>query len=188
MVRINKCADKCLFFNCLSFMITFITVFLAASVKSSQLCRDDYIGDNIERADIILAGTVRNLNRNFSSEKYGAMLEIHRIIKGRVLIYDIFNLKMEYIENRRLRLKSSNPQKQKRLTVNGNTLFVHNFGDSKFCQSDVKPHDVRIFLLTVDDEKQLHLSSSVIQPISKDLRNLNSLYENQFTDRCNYFF
>lgn len=171
-----------------NFISIIVTLFFISNVDTTKLCREDYIDQNIQKADIILVGTVQKLEHNYTSNLYGALIEIHRIIKGRLQIYEMFNLKLEYMENKqtRLRLKSGNSsgQKAKRLTVNGNTLIVYNFGSSEICASDVKPNDAGVFLLKIDEQKKLKLSSSIIQPISKELRNLNSLYENQYTDRC----
>ena len=151
-----------------------------------KICKEKYIEQNIESADVILVGTVRQIERNYSSDLYGASIEIHRIIKGRAQVYELFNMNFNdnTNQNKRLKLKSKK-EHFKRFTVTGNSIFAYNFGATDICESNVKPNDVRIFLFGIDDSKKLYLNSSVIQPISKELRNLNSLYENQFTDRCN---
>lgn len=161
--------------------IVCLALLFLSSGTSSKVCREKYVDENIANADIILSGTVRKVERNYSSDLYGALIEIHRIVKGREKVYDLFDLKIDDEDNH-LRLKTK--KNIKRVTVNGNTIFVLNFGSPNICESNVKPHDVRIFMLRIDSSKQLFLNSSIIQPISKELRNLNSLFENQFTDRC----
>jgi hypothetical protein len=155
-----------------------ILLFLILSVHSSNICKESYIEDNINSADVVLAGAVTNIERS-QDEKFVALVEIHRIIKGRKEIYDLFDLKLELNESK----QGPEKKKFKRRTVNGNKIFIYNFGNKQICDSSVKPKDVRIFLLSIQNE-QLFLNSSLIQPISKELRNLNSMFESQFSERC----
>jgi len=161
--------------------IIIFSLLLLSSVASSKICREKYVDENIANADAILAGAVKKIEPSHSGGFYGARIEIYRIVKGREKIFNLLNLTIDD-DDSQLRLKKrKNP---KRLIINGHVINVNNFGSRNICESDVKPNDVRIFLLTIDSNKQLFLNSSVIQPISKELRNLNSLFENQFTDRC----
>lgn len=167
--------------NILYFQI--LCVLILPSIKASKVCKENYIDVNIAKADVILAGTVKKLDRNYSNELYAAQIEIHRIMKGRARVYDLLNLEFTPDENKHLRLKS-NQIKKKRITFSGDTIQVYNFGSPDICESNVKPHDVGIFLVTIDENEKFILSSSVVPPVSKELRNLHSLFENQFTDRC----
>lgn len=147
---------------------------------AENVCKENPIELNIENADVIIAGTVRKLNKNYSDSIYGAYVQIHRVIKGHNQVYDIFNLK---IENRNDPIERANRNLAKRtnkLTINGNILFINNFGSGFICESNVKPHDVRIFLLSIDKHKNLYLNSSLIQPILAKAKNLNTYIENEY--------
>ena len=193
MVALKK-SNFLISINSTKVFVLVILIFNSSIIACSKVCREKYIDENIASADIILAGTVRKLDRNYSMNLYGALIEINRIIKGRQIVYDLFDLNFnsshDDTETTSLLVRhksghNKNTKKKRLVTVTGNTIAAYNFGTQEICESNVKPHDVRIFLLKIDAGKQLHLSSSIIQPISKELRNLNSLFENQFTDRCN---
>lgn len=154
-----------------------VLFFSAQDVSTSNVCRENYIEENINKADVILAGIVKKIEQKYSDEKYVALVEIHRIIKGRKTTYELFNLRMFHSRSEQERKKT------KRRTVNGNKILIHNFGNKEICESDVKPNDVRIFLLSEENGK-LFVNSSLIQPTSKGQRNLNSLFDSQLTDRC----
>lgn len=65
-------------------------------------------------------------------------------------------------------VKKNKPKRHDKLLINGNLIYVRNFGSGSICESDVKPNDVRVFLLKVerslyDDEPHLSLNSSLIR-------------------------
>lgn len=154
--------------------------FSAQGVSTSNICRENYIEENINNADVILAGIVKKIEQKYSDEKYVALVEIHRIIKGRKKTYELFNLRMFHSRSEQERKKT------RRRTVNGNKILIHNFGNKEICESDVKPNDVRVFLLSEENGK-LFVNSSLIQPTSREQRDLNSLFDSQLTDRCKWY-
>jgi len=153
-----------------------ILFILIAESPGQELCVERPIELNVENADIILTGTVRKIERNYSEYQYAAYIEIHRIIKGHHQINELFNMNMENIEIRNSLSKRTNRQ-----SINGQIIFIYNFGDRSICDSVVKPHDVRIFMLSIDSFQRLYLNSSLIQPTLKKLRNLNIISQNEQT-------
>ena len=157
---------------------------LIAELSGQELCVERPIELNVENADVILTGTVRKIERNYSDHQYAAYIEIHRIIKGHHQINEIFNMNSENIEIQRSLSKRTNRQ-----SINGQIIFIYNFGDKLICDAIVKPHDVRIFMLSVDSFQRLYLNSSLIQPTLKKLRNLNIVSQNEHTydiKLCNF--
>lgn len=70
-----------------------------------------------------------------------------------------------------------NYKSKRNKVVNGNLLYVRNFGSPSICESDVKPNDVRVFLLKLEqlddhDETSYYLSlnSSVVRIETSDFR------------------
>ena len=145
-------------------------------IKSIQSCKEKPIELNVENAEIILTGTVRKLERNYSQMQYGAYIEVHRIIKGHIQIYELFNLNFNENEMQKNLTKRTSKQ-----SIYGHILFINNFGDPRICDSIVKPHDVRIFMLGIDSNQRLYLNSSLVQPTLTKIRNLNIVSENEHT-------
>lgn len=150
------------------FIIHQIVLFENIHAASKKNCRERPIEVNIENADIILAGTVRKIERNYSQSTYAAYIQIHRIIKGHSQVYEILNMNYDSffdinggILNNHKNLVKKNQSKN---VINGKILYVSKFGSKEICESSVKPHDVRIFLLGVDSHKSIYLNSSLIQP------------------------
>ena len=89
-----------------------------------------------------------------------------------------------------IEIQKSLSKRTNRQSINGQIIFIYNFGDKRICDSLVRPHDVRIFMLSVDNYQRLHLNSSLIQPTLKQLRDLNIVSENEKTYNlklCNIF-
>ena len=172
-----------------SFMnFTFLVVCLVVLIdsKCSLACKEKPLEQNIENADVIFAGTVRKLERNYSSVHYSALIEIHRIIKGYHLVYDIVyaNIDSQRLfvdgQNRPILARRTSANK---LVINGHVIYVNNFGSNAICESKVKPNDVRIFLLSMDKQRKLYLNSSLVQPTLTKLRNLNAIVEGSPSSR-----
>jgi hypothetical protein len=166
-------------------MIVFIVLTIAKcwpsiNCISGYYCKEKPIEESIQKADIILAGIVRKLIRNYSSELYSAQIQIHRIIKGHSLVYELFNaLSYNYNirEEHKLSLMKSFDKRTLKLVLNGQTIHVNNFGSPLICDSDVRPHDVRVFLLVVDKKMNVYLNSSILRPQLSRTRSLNALID-----------
>lgn len=164
---------------------------------SGEQCRERPIEENFLQADIIITGTVKSLERNASrSHKhmtpYSAQIQIHRIIKGYDLVFKLLNINVEQLSaveqaNKRNKLFAKRTSK---LSMNGNLVTVRNFGEKSICESNVKPHDVRIFPLRVDvkNNNQLYLSSSLIKVKSGNVK--NGLTDDNVRDntKCKSYF
>lgn len=80
------------------------------------------------------------------------------------------------LENGVSRLGSKYKSKRtNKLLINGNLLFVRNFGSESICESHVKPNDVRVFLMRFerglfDDEPRVFLNSSLIRVETSSFR------------------
>lgn len=167
--------------NILILLIIIIVINISLVVPVSQACKEKPIELNVDNADIILAGTVRKLERNYSLTQYGAYVEVHRVIKGNHLIYDVYNTVYENPYQIEMQKNLSKRTHRQQNSISGQIIFVYNFGDTNICSSKVSPHDVRIFLLSVDTYKRLYLNSSLIEPTLTKARNLNTISENEIT-------
>lgn len=144
------------------------------------LCREKPLEQNIHNADVIITGMVRKLERLYSESIYGAYVQIHRILKGFDQMNDFLRQTSATIDDSsNSREKFSNKFLAKRTNkmslINGNVLFVKNFGSSSICESHVKPNDVRVFLLKLvsenKDERSIYLNSSLVKIEANSLRN-----------------
>ena len=158
-----------------------LVCFLTASEALKQ-CKEKPIEQNIDNADVIISGTVRKLERNYSFNLYSALVEVHRIFKGHQQVNDLlsFNLENSLAKD----IQRNLTKRTSKFIINGHLLNLYNFGSIEICESNVRPHDVRIFLLTISRQKRLTLNSSLIIPTLTSLRNLNTLIENQNDSRC----
>lgn len=168
-------------------------------------CLENPIQQNIENADVILVGGVRQIERNHSNGMFDSLVQIHRIIKGHHLIYELLSLNYESARrdepNHRnhphlvKKLSQVNVTQRERrsinkFTINGQHLTVHNMGNKKICDASAKPNDVRIFLLGYDAAtRHLVLNSSLIKAELNKMINLNAFIENENYDevKCNLF-
>ena len=168
-------------------LIIIVTALINLSLVSLQTCKEKPIELNVENADVILTGTVRKIERNYSQQQYGAYIEIHRIIKGHDQIYEIYN--MNYENAFSIEMQKNLSKRTNRNSINGHVIFVYNFGNLQICEAVVSPHDVGIYLLSIDAQNRLYLNSSVIKPILTKVNNLNVISANENTydiKTCNF--
>lgn len=179
----------------LVFLFVLFNLFNRIWTQDQRNCKESPLEVNIDQADVIIAGTVRKLERNYSKETYAAYVQIHRVIKGQNLLIDFLNIKLDNNlvdsnANTKLLIKRTN-----KIVVNGNLVHVKNFGSKIICESNVKPNDVRIFLLEMDsNNRMLYLKSSLIKTtlaksksndLASDPKNTNELCNSFF---LNYFY
>ena len=174
-----------LLFNRIIKVIVFLAIFVVEIQCTSKTCKEKPIEQNIENADVILVGTVRKLERNYSFNLYVALIEVQRIFKGHQQINDLlsFNLENSLVKD----IQRNLTKRTNKFAVNKHFLQIYNLGSNEICESNVRPHEVRIFLLNVSKQKRLNLNSSLIPTTLTTLRNLNTLIDNKNSEnaRCN---
>jgi hypothetical protein len=151
------------------------------NVYENNKCRESRPAEeSFLAAHIIVTGTVRKIERNYSQATYAASVQIHRILKGYELVYDLLNINtaaaaeassssnsnLFHLAEKRDKLLAKRTSKF--ASINGNFMLVRNFGSAAFCDSHVKPNDVRIFLLKVNSRKEIYLASSLIRVFLAD--------------------
>ncbi|CAF0717274.1 unnamed protein product [Brachionus calyciflorus] len=148
-------------------------------VKTLKICRESSIEENVVKSDVIISGIVRKLERDYSKQTYGAYIQIHRVIKGNAFISDNFNVSFEKIDYKTKRTH--------RASLPSGLLNVRNFGSEKICDSNVKPNDIRIFLLRFDQkQKNLLLNSSVIKITLSKMQNFELIDNNYDLNATKY--
>lgn len=120
-------------------------------------------------ADVIFSGVVRKIDWNNSEKVYSAFVQPYHLIKGTSLIN--FTNSMS-LRSENLTWSSTKTDIWKDL------VNIKNFG-SDMCDSNVRPGDVRIFLLKFDSiSKELTLNSSLIRISPVKIQNFEIISNN----------
>ena len=210
------------YFFALLTVATFDSVLMQGSKQNSLIsvsslkamnCKEKAIELNLAQADIVIAGVVRRLEpRHILTDKpYGAYIQIHRVIKGHIPLYDLLSAKWpneqqikavndesDVVSDISMQVANrssggSELKRMKKFSAIGSTVFVRNMGSALICNSKVKVNDYRVFLLRFDSDRQhLYLNSSVIQAnLSPSSRLKSSQYqlEDIFQEepKCKYY-
>lgn len=126
----------------------FLIIFLAPHLVKGfykKGCHEKALEQREEEANIVMTGTVRELYPDWQHPNmYKGEVEIKRVFKGTNSIRQ-----MPGMHNARRFFRKM--------------VMVDGFGDPKICDSKVRRHDTRIFLLKKDDNGKLHLGSSVVR-------------------------
>jgi hypothetical protein len=151
----------------------FLKIFLISLIfKVCELksCKENTIIKNVENADVIIAGVVKDVVLNEMDHILGSYIKINRIIKGHNYINEILNIKFD--KKKRLIKKSLhnilyNNHINQKDSNNSSYLYVRNYGHENICNSQLKINEVGIFLLRINYKKELFLNSSIINIIYK---------------------
>ena len=65
-------------------------IFVIFKIIELKPCKENTIIKNVDNADIIIAGVVKNVVTNRIDPMYGSYIKINRIIKGHNYINEIF--------------------------------------------------------------------------------------------------
>lgn len=187
-------------FSTSSRIIYFILLLL---FKPNESCIEKPIEQNIKNADVILSASVLSiipkLDMSDADQTYSASIRVNSVIKGHGILNEIITLSksssllmrsyMNEVSTQRYSLEDHRLTTNRLLTLNGNIFHVNNFGSTHICDSNVKLNDIRVFLLTVDQMKNLYLNSSLIHPTLERFKNSNIFAKNVNFDviKCKYF-
>jgi hypothetical protein len=161
-------------------IVTQIVIINCDNTKNETLCLENEGKVNIYNADLIISGIVRRLDRNYASLTYGAFIQIHRILKGHQLATKLIS-KMK--EKKEIHNNDDDYSHNTNL-LNGHTIFVNNFGSHTICDSNVRPHQIGIFLLKFNYlDHTFNLNSSIINIVLPKLNSL--LIGNDFNNQIN---
>ena len=136
-------------------------------------CKENGIVKNVENADLILAGTIKDHAIYLPDS---AIIKINRLIKGHNQLLEILNdnNQNQYDRTRRIRkkVKSIRQSTFRKILNNSSYILVKNF-DQNFCVSRLKQEDSAVFLIKIDySTKEFYLNSSIVR-IRKTLDETN---------------
>lgn len=180
-----------------------IYLILLLLFKSIESCIEKPIEQNIRNADVILSGSVLNINTKVdmsdTDQTYSASIRVNSVIKGHSILNEIITLSksanmlmksyIHDVSTQQHSLVDHHLTTNRLLTLNGNILHVNNFGSTRICDSQVKLNDIRVFLLSVDQMRNLYLNSSLIHPTVERFKNSNIFAKNVNFDviKCKNF-
>jgi hypothetical protein len=140
-------------------------IFVIFKIIELKPCKENTIIKNVDNADIIIAGVVKNVVTNRIDPMYGSYIKINRIIKGHNYINEILNIKFNKIKLIKKSLHNSLYNDNQNDLINSSFLFVKNFGHESICVSHLNVNEAGIFLLRINKKKELFLNSSIIKII-----------------------
>lgn len=157
----------------LKHLIKIFIIFLIFKLCEFKSCKENTIIKNVENADVIIAGVVKDVVTNEIDHMYGSYIKINRIIKGHNFINEILNIKFE--RKKKLLKKSlhsilynNNNQINQNELANSSYLYVRNFGHENICVSNININEAGIFLLRINYKKELFLNSSIIHIVNRN--------------------
>ena len=124
-------------------------------------CREDPLEYREEQANVVISGTVREIIPDSNGDKiYKSGIEVKRVFKGNSIVDSVTNFEDPVTHHK--------------------MLVVEGFGDQALCDSDVRPHDTRIFLLNRGSNGVLKLNSSIVPITLVNLEHTDALVKGKF--------
>ncbi|XP_041377630.1 agrin-like isoform X2 [Gigantopelta aegis] len=123
--------------------LVFLSSFQFHTCRKQTACREETLELREEHANVVISGTVREIIPDSNGDKmYKSGIEVKRVFKGNSIVDSVTNFE--------------DPVSRHKM------LMVEGFGDSSICDSEVRPHDTRIFLLNKGSNGALKLNSSIV--------------------------